>query len=403
MNTNLLENIREQLTPKMIQKVSSLLGETPAQTQTAVDGASPTVLAGLMHFSTLTNGPAQLLDLLNHDNYGRLLNNLSGLCDEGNTTQNVMTAGREILRVVFADKLDVVSERIATASGVTNASASSLLSLTAPVVVGVLARVRAAQGLNAARLITLLMGQKEAIVKLAPAGLAEVFGLSNLANLGSKLMDATAARTPDPVRRMAVDVVRGKSTLRKWRGPALGVVALGLIYFFVGRDLEGTRSLMVNWKPVPTPAVVSMTLPDGAVLSLKENSFNYNVAKFLADPAMMTVPKTFVFDRVHFDPGTTRFTPESVRTVEELGTILKAYPAVDVRLDGHTDDVGNAKENKQLSQERAAAVQETLIRGGISTAHVATAGYGQEYPLASNETEAGRARNQRLELVVIKK
>jgi outer membrane protein OmpA-like peptidoglycan-associated protein len=202
---------------------------------------------------------------------------------------------------------------------------------------------------------------------------------------------------------MAVDVVRGKSTLRKWRGPALGVVAIGLIYFFVGRDLEGTRSLVVNWKPAPTPAVVPVTLPDGAVLSLQENSFNYNVAKFLADPAMMTVPKTFVFDRVHFDPGTTRFTPESVRTVEELGTILKAYPAVDVRLDGHTDDVGNAKENKQLSQERAAAVQETLIRGGISTAHVATAGYGQEYPLASNETEAGRARNQRLELVVIKK
>src|SRR5229473_2440534 len=101
-----------------------------------------------------------------------------------------MTTGEEIVRVVFTDKLDAVSERIAFSSGVSNASASSLLSLTAPVVVGVLARARAAQGLNATRLTTLLMGQKEAMAKRAPAGLAEVFGLSNLTNLGPKLTDA---------------------------------------------------------------------------------------------------------------------------------------------------------------------------------------------------------------------
>jgi hypothetical protein len=233
MNTNLLESMTSQLTPQMMQKVSSFLGETPAQTQTAVDGAIPTFLAGLMHFSSLTNGPAQLLDLINRDNYGRLLNNLSGLCDEGNTTQNVMTTGQEILRVVFADKLDVVSERIATASGVTTASASSLLSLAAPVVVGVLGRVRAVQGLNAARLTTLLMGQKEAVAKLAPAGLAGVFGLSDLTNLGPKLPDVKAALTPDPVRHLAADAVRGKSMLKKWRWPVLGIVAIGLISFFL--------------------------------------------------------------------------------------------------------------------------------------------------------------------------
>jgi len=137
MNTNLLESITNQLTPQMIQKVGSFLGETPSQTQTAVDGVIPTLLAGLMHFSSLPNGPTQLLNLLNQANYGSLLNNLSGLLGEGNTTQNMITAGEEIMRVVFADKIDAVSERIALASGVTNASASSLLNLTAPVVVGV--------------------------------------------------------------------------------------------------------------------------------------------------------------------------------------------------------------------------------------------------------------------------
>ncbi|MBI3246744.1 MAG: DUF937 domain-containing protein [Deltaproteobacteria bacterium] len=233
MSIDLLENIASQLTPQMTQKISSFLGETPAQTQTAIDGAIPTLLAGLMHFSSLANGPVQLLGLINRDNYGRLLNNLSGLCDEGNTTQNVMTTGQEILREVFADKLDAASERLAAASGVTAVSASSLLSLTAPVVVGVLGRVRGVQGLNAARLTTLLMGQKDAIAKLAPAGLAEVFGVSSLTNLGPKLTDVKIAPTPTPVRHMAASAASDNSTLKKWRWPALGVVAIGLIYFFL--------------------------------------------------------------------------------------------------------------------------------------------------------------------------
>jgi hypothetical protein len=403
MNTDLLESMTSQLTPQMLQKISSFLGETPGQTQTAVDRAIPILLAGLMHFSSFPNGPTQLLNLLNQANYGSLLNNLSGLLDGGNTTQNVMTAGQEILRVVFADKLSAVSELIAAASGVTNASASSLLSLTAPVVVGVLARARSAQGLNAARLTTLLMGQKEAVAKLAPAELAGVFGLSNLTNLGPKLTDTRTSQTPTPVRHMAASPMRDKSMLKKWRWPMLGAIAVVLIYFLVGRDSGITRSLMINWMPASTPTVATVTLPDGTVLSLKEGSFNYNVAKFLGDAAIVTVPKAFVFDRLHFDSDTAQLTTESVQTVDELSAILKAYPSADVRLDGHTDSIGNAAGNKKLSLDRAVAVQEALIKDGISATRVTTAGYGQEYPLASNKTTEEQAKNQRLELVVVKK
>ena len=152
MATNLLESIQQQLTPEMIEHVGSFLGETPAHTHKAVDGAIPTVLVGLMRFSSSEAGPTPLLNLLNQANYGRLLNNLSGLFEGGNTAQNLMTTGQEILRTLFAGKLNAVSELLATTSGVTNTSASSLLSIAAPVVVGMLGRVRAMQGLNAARL-----------------------------------------------------------------------------------------------------------------------------------------------------------------------------------------------------------------------------------------------------------
>ncbi len=233
MSTDLLENITSQLAPPMVQKVSVFLGETVEHTQAAVNGAIPTILAGLMHFSSLANGPVQLLALINRDNYGRLLNNLSGVGGEGNTTQNVMTTGQEILRVVFADKLDSASERVAAASGVTNASASSLMSLTAPVVVGVLGRIRAVQGLNATRLNTLLMGQREAVVKSAPAGLAEVFGVSDLTKLGPAVAEAKATATAEPVRRMVVNPPSDQNTLKRWGLPLLGVAAIGVIYFFL--------------------------------------------------------------------------------------------------------------------------------------------------------------------------
>src|ERR1051325_8516846 len=145
MRSNLLESSKQQLTPAMIQHISSFLGEAPAHTQTAVGTSIATVLAGLLHLSSSGAGPIQLLSLVNQANYGSLLNNLSGLLEGSYTTQNLMTAGQEILSTLFAGKLSTVSELIATTSSVTNTSASSLLSITAPVVVGVLGRVRTMQ------------------------------------------------------------------------------------------------------------------------------------------------------------------------------------------------------------------------------------------------------------------
>lgn len=405
MNTNLLENIREHLTPKMLRHMSNSLGETQERTQNAVDESIPTVLAGLIQFSSSPDSSTQLLNLFEKANYGSLLNNLSGLLDGGNTTQDVMNAGQEILNTVFVGKLSAVRELIRTSSGVSNASASALLNIVAPIVVGVLARTRSAQGLNAAGLTTVLMNQKYFLSRLAPPGLAGVFGLRSLANLGSGLAGVVTAKELDPVRRVAVDLVKKSSTSKHWLWSVLAAGVIGLLYVGQRDGIDVTLAPLANWASAATPAgTVSMvTLPGGTVLSLKEGSFNYKVAKFLGDDIDSAVPETFVFDRLNFDFGTTRLTAESVQTVNDLSAILKAYTAVDVRLDGHTDGVGNAEDNKKLSLDRAAVVQEALIKDGIGAARVTTEGYGQEYPLASNETKEGRAKNQRLELVVLKK
>jgi OOP family OmpA-OmpF porin len=115
------------------------------------------------------------------------------------------------------------------------------------------------------------------------------------------------------------------------------------------------------------------------------------------------LPKTFVFDHLNFYSGTTRLTPDSNSTVTNLISIMKCYPTMQVQLEGHTDSTGDPTANKQLSVDRANAIRDQLVQAGVDTTRIATTGYGAEKPLASNDSDEGRARNRRTELVVVKK
>jgi outer membrane protein OmpA-like peptidoglycan-associated protein len=76
--------------------------------------------------------------------------------------------------------------------------------------------------------------------------------------------------------------------------------------------------------------------------------------------------------------------------------VLKAFPRRD-RVEGHTDNTGDAAMNKTLSVERAAAVEKALEGLGVDEARITSAGYGPGKPIASNDTEDGRAQNRRVE------
>ena len=86
-----------------------------------------------------------------------------------------------------------------------------------------------------------------------------------------------------------------------------------------------------------------------------------------------------------------------------LVAVLKAYPNVNVALEGHTDNTGDPTANKKLSLDRATAVKDAMVNGGIDASRISASGYGQENPVAPNETEEGRAKNRRLEMVVLKR
>jgi len=106
------------------------------------------------------------------------------------------------------------------------------------------------------------------------------------------------------------------------------------------------------------------------------------------------------FKRLTFKTGSAQMDEKSAKEVDNLAAILRAYPKVNINIIGHTDNVGDEKQNKVLSQGRATAIKARLMDQGIDGVRITTYGLGSEQPIASNDTEEGRALNRRIEVTI---
>lgn len=100
-----------------------------------------------------------------------------------------------------------------------------------------------------------------------------------------------------------------------------------------------------------------------------------------------------------FDTGSDVVRPESTPTLEEIVAMLAAHPDLRLRIEGHTDDVGAADANQQLSERRAEAVRAYLVAAGVDAGRLEAQGLGASAPAADNATPEGRQQNRRVELV----
>lgn len=106
-------------------------------------------------------------------------------------------------------------------------------------------------------------------------------------------------------------------------------------------------------------------------------------------------------ETLKFDTGKASLQPAGESLLTKLGGVLKKYPENRIVIEGHTDNVGKASDNRVLSQARADAVKSYLLKQGVpARSVVAATGLGQDQPIASNDTAAGRAENRRVELSV---
>lgn len=160
--------------------------------------------------------------------------------------------------------------------------------------------------------------------------------------------------------------------------------------------LEPAENLMSedetkNTKQAPSPA-------DSATSVTHALATANSIAVFDIDNTVLPLGESRVLGGVDFEKNSAALKPDALAALDVLVEVLQTNPGYALTISGHTDARGDAARNQALSQWRAKAVGDYLLSHGIAAARVSTLGEGAEKPLASNDTEAGRALNRRVEV-----
>jgi len=152
------------------------------------------------------------------------------------------------------------------------------------------------------------------------------------------------------------------------------------------------------------PANLTKKLSSGVDLNFMEGGIEDQLIKFIEDEnAEAGKENWFNFVNLNFASGSAKIDENTLVEVKNIAEILKAYPAVAIKIGGYTDNTGEAAANLKLSSDRAAAVKSALLGMGIEESRLESEGYGDKHPVASNDTEEGRVQNRRIAVSVRKK
>jgi OmpA-OmpF porin, OOP family len=426
MAFNLLDMIKGGVSSDLISKAASMLGENSEGVQKAMTGAVPTILSGMM--SKVTDGSKA----------EGLLNILKSSSEDGG---NMITS-------LFGDKSQAAADAIASHAGIKSESASKVLNMAAPLVSGSVSKAMAGAG-GLAGLAGLLFSNLGSIKAALPAGILDKIGIGSLDNLadkakgifGASALSGAAATVASTSTAHAADHGHGthdhhddkKATVAPfvkifpWVA-GLGVVALA--WFLMGRGTpsnethgtghEGHDTTHHEMPAAETKVEVKDTMPalepgilgakykvkvaSGIELDIPANGIEDRIIKFIEDKNQVVDKQIwFNFDRINFATGSSDLTKESMEQVNNMVEILKAYPAVEFKIGGYTDNKGKPTDNLLLSEKRAKAVMNAIVKGGVDAARLRAEGFGDQFPEASNDTEEGRAKNRRIAISLRKK
>ncbi|NEX92693.1 OmpA family protein [Caulobacter sp. 17J65-9] len=391
---NLWNELKASITGDTVDQVAAATGESVEATRRGLIGAAlPAVLTGAVEKFSGEAGAVRLLDEARAvDPDGTLLDDFGAAVRPGPGADTARRVGQGFLGNLFGARTDAVADVVANHAGIRKSSASALMAIAAPLFLGFISKRARTGGLDARTLAGSLRDTRNQLPSIAPAGLLSTLGFA-----------APGVRTEEPMAIAAA----GRPKWLPWVIAALVVLALLALVRTCGKHKEVPPPVTAPAPAVEpaTPAVATevVALPNGTQLTLRPSSLTYNLAAYLKDPAAPPPPRRFTFEQLNFDTASNALDAASLATIDELAAILTAYPNAVVVVEGHTDNVGEPAANMELSKRRAEAVRDALYAKGVAKERASGVGYGETKPIASNDTEEGRAKNRRTDLVVTKK
>jgi flagellar motor protein MotB len=221
-------------------------------------------------------------------------------------------------------------------------------------------------------------------------------------------MDIFSFEVDDKLRPEAVTYMRGKVISKKTGLPVSAEVHLS------GTGQETLLNIRVQ---SGEDGVFTLVLPENVTLSFsisKEGFLFYSERFHFSGPSSAIEPLERRIELTPVEPGsslnlyniffeTNAYTilPESEPELEILTDFLRKNPSLSVEIQGHTDNVGSAEYNLQLSEKRAGSVKQYLLNKGIFPVRLSSKGYGMEQPVAPNDTDEGRSKNRRTTMKII--
>jgi len=416
---DLMGMVSRRITPDVIRSVASQLSEDRTTTATALSAAVPSALTALSDVASSDTGARHIKELIDE----KRRDAAQGI-EEEEEDKSLLPSGRTAASAHAASLLEdelgprstSIAAAVANATGVKEASAQKLMGGVATAAVAALAKTSG--GLGAGALQSMFREQRGVWVSKLPAPVASLFN----GHSGHSGHSGHARVAIPPPRGYEERIVTGpairelEAPRRNWMIPLI-LVALALLAIPVLRGLRRPRTPALPQAPQvtapvpaePAPAVTppaktapapeEATPPETAPPVAAEPGTTQDLEAYLAGSGE-TTPHAFAPTPLNFAFGSARPTSESMTTLDEIASALKAHPAATIRVESHTDAIGSPEANLNLSQARAEAIKNELVDRGVDSSRVETAGMGQELPIASNDTAEGRATNRRSEIVV---
>jgi OmpA-OmpF porin, OOP family len=394
MTSSIVSSLLSTLDSQAVREIAAHLGESPQAVSMGLESSTASLIGALANktddskflnqvFNFVSQAPANV-------NISEFAKTMTDPSRASSTTSTLMDSGKSFLSLIFGQNQSSVADVIGRSTGLRSSVITTLMSVAAPLLMTTLGRLVREGRMNPSGLRDLLVNEGESIRSLLPRGFSDLL----------KGRSVPPAAPVTDTRPIALGTVAERASSNwLWLIPAL-VLLIPLLYWGWTR----TRPAIPAAGTISLGNFITRNLPGNVSLNIPQYGVETQLLGFIQDPSKgVERGAWFSFDRLVFDTDSATLRPESREQLRNVASILRAYPNVNIKIGGYTDNVGDTQSNIRLSQDRANGVMAELVALGVSPDRLEAQGYGEQFPIGDNSTAEGRAKNRRIAMNVTQK